>query len=129
MSQQRNLTLIVVCQSCRQKNRAYYHLLRKTNCGKCGHALLQPDQPQGVVYMLKADKYYKIGKANDFKRRLREIKLSLPFDVEEVHTIEAFHPYQAEQHWHKRFADKRRPGEWFVLSEEDVAEFKRVQRM
>ena len=129
MSQQRGFKLIVVCQKCGQKNRATYHLLRKTNCGRCHEALLQPDRPQGVVYLLQAGHYYKIGKAIDLRKRVRQIELKLPYPVEVIHSIEAFHPYKAEQHWHNRFADKRTNGEWFVLTDEDVAEFKSFTQM
>jgi len=129
MSQQRGFKLIVVCQKCGQKNSAFYHLLRKTNCGKCHEHLLQPDKPQGFVYLLKAGEHPKIGKAIDMKKRLNQIKLALPVKPEVIHTIEAFHPYQAEHYWHKRFADKRLNGEWFVLTDRDVAEFKNVSRM
>lgn len=98
MEKRKGFTLIVVCQECGQKNRAFYHLLRKTNCAKCHESLLKPDQPQGFVYLLKSGDYYKIGKANDLKKRLSQIKLQLPFDVELVHAIEAFHPHKVEQH-------------------------------
>lgn len=53
----------------------------------------------------------------------------MPDPIEVIHTIEAFHPYQVEQHWQKRFADKHRNGEWFDLTDEDVVEFKRFDRM
>ena len=129
MSQQRGFKLIVVCQSCDTKNRAFYHLLRKTNCGRCHKPLLQPDKPQGFIYLIKSGHYYKIGKANDLKKRISHIKLQLPFETELVHSIEAFHPYDAEKHWHQRFADKRRNGEWFELTDADVAEFMSVSQM
>lgn len=129
MSQQRGFTLIVVCQSCNTKNRAFYHLLRKTNCGRCHKPLLQPDRPQGFVYLLKSGQFYKIGKANDLKKRISQIKLQLPFDTELIHAIEAFRPYDVEKYWHKKFADKRRNGEWFELSADDVTEFKRHNQM
>jgi len=46
-----------------------------------------------------------------------------------IHAIEAFFPSEAQLHRHKRFADKRQNSEWFVLSDEDVAEFTCVSRM
>lgn len=58
-----------------------------------------------------------------------QIRLSLPFRADLIHSIEAFFPSEVEQYWHKRFADKRQNGEWFVLSDEEVAEFTRVSRM
>lgn len=123
------LTLVVVCPDCGQKNRTLYHLLRKTNCGRCHARLLRPDRPQGYVYLLRAGHYYKIGKAVDLKKRMDQIRLSLPFKADLIHSIEAFFPSEVELHWHKRFADKRQNGEWFVLTDEEVAEFSRVSRM
>jgi hypothetical protein len=84
---------------------------------------------EGVVYMLQAGDYFKIGMSINLDKRLSQIKLQLPFPVEVVHVIQVAHALQAEAHWHRRFAALRRNGEWFLLSEADVDEFKRVSRM
>jgi len=83
----------------------------------------------GIVYLLKAGPHFKIGKAINFEKRLGQIKLLLPDPVEVVHTIRAANPSAVESHWHRRFAAMRRNGEWFVLSDADVAEFKSVSQM
>ena len=83
----------------------------------------------GIVYLLKAGPHFKIGKTINFQKRLGQIKLLLPDPVEVVHTIRAANPSAVENHWHRRFASLRRGGEWFVLSEADVAEFKSVSQM
>jgi Meiotically up-regulated gene 113 len=67
--------------------------------------------------------FFKIGMTLDFKSRLEQIKLQLPFKVEEVHRIETDDPEGLERYWHRRFSEKRRNGEWFELSEEDVRIF------
>ena len=79
--------------------------------------------PHGIVYLLKAGPYYKIGMTKDFANRLDQIKLQLPFPVEVIHKIETDDPHGIETYWHKRFSDKRTNGEWFVLSNADVAAF------
>ncbi len=76
-----------------------------------------------------AGPFYKIGKTTNFKQRLGQIKLQLPYAVEVVHTIETDDINGIERYWHKRFADKRANGEWFVLTEADVAAFKSRSRM
>jgi hypothetical protein len=84
---------------------------------------------EGVVYLLKAGPFYKIGKAQDFSKRLRQIKLQLPYPVESVHTISCGDISHVERYWHKRFASKKQNGEWFILTNEDVAEFAANKRM
>ncbi len=83
----------------------------------------------GVVYLLKAGPFYKIGKATDFSRRLNQIKLQLPYEVVVSHTIVCDDISHVETYWHRRFASRRQNGEWFVLSDEDVAQFKANTRM
>lgn len=84
---------------------------------------------EGVVYLLRAGPFFKIGKSTVFEKRLGQIKLQLPHAVEVVHVIQAAHPSQAEAQWHGRFAARRLNGEWFELSEAEVAEFKSVSQM
>lgn len=79
----------------------------------------------GYVYLLKHGQHYKIGRTNDTARRRREISLLLPEELEHIHVIETDDPEGIEAYWHKRLASKRIRGEWFVLTSEDVAAFKR----
>lgn len=83
----------------------------------------------GIVYLVKAGPFYKIGRASDFERRPGQIKLQLPYPVEVVHKIQAADAPQFECHWHERFAAQRQNGEWFILSEADVMEFMSYSKM
>jgi hypothetical protein len=88
-----------------------------------GHAA-QPEP--GFVYLVRSGKYHKIGRSNDHGRRTYEIGLQLPEKVEIVHTIETDDDAVGIEHyWHERFKDRRRNGEWFVLTKADIAAFKR----
>ena len=80
---------------------------------------------QGYVYLLKAGNYYKIGRSKNFERRVKEIKLQLPFPVKEIHVARVNDMVESEKKWHRRFKAKRANGEWFLLSDADVREFKR----
>lgn len=84
---------------------------------------------EGIVYLLKSGPHYKIGKSVNFEKRLTQIKLQLPHAVEVIHVIRAADHSRAESHWHRRFAARRLNGEWFELSEAEVAEFKSVLEM
>lgn len=79
----------------------------------------------GYVYLLKHGQHYKIGRSNDTARRRREISLLLPEELEHVHVIETDDPEGIEAYWHRRLVSKRVRGEWFALTSEDVAAFKR----
>jgi hypothetical protein len=83
----------------------------------------------GKVYLLKAGPFYKIGKAKDFDKRLRQIRLQLPYPVEVVHVISTSEFSQLETYWHRKFKTKRTNGEWFVLTDQDVKEFVKYSKL
>ncbi len=79
--------------------------------------------------MLKSGRYYKVGATNSFGRREREIALQLPERAATVHVIKTDDPMGRERYWHRRFADRRKNGEWFELGQADVKAFKRRKFM
>lgn len=90
------------------------------------------DWPEGIVYLIQYsdEPIYKIGRTKNWSTRLWEIKTSLPYPVNPIHTILTNDDVWLEKYWHNRFAAKRRWGsgvkrasEWFNLSEAEVAEF------
>jgi Meiotically up-regulated gene 113/Homing endonuclease associated repeat len=99
-----------------------------------------PDEPSGAndsnaalvdghVYMLKLGKHYKIGRSESVPTRHRQINLELPEKAELVHKIGTDDAVGIETYWHQRFASKRTNGEWFTLTRQDVAAFKRRKFM
>jgi hypothetical protein len=81
----------------------------------------------GFVYLMRSGRYYKIGRTNADGRRQRELEIQLPDKLRRVHVIKTDDPVGIERYWHQRFADRRvRPdAEWFDLTAEDVAVFRR----
>jgi hypothetical protein len=87
------------------------------------------DETFGYVYMLKSGRNYKVGRSNSFERRSREHRIQLPEQADTVHVIQTDDPIGIELYWHRRFEAKRKNGEWFELSTQDVKAFKRRKFM
>ncbi len=85
--------------------------------------------PDGFVYLLRAGRHFKIGKTNAVGRRERELAIQLPERADTVHVIKTDDPSGIEGYWHRRFADRRKNGEWFELRPDDVRAFKRRKFM
>lgn len=83
----------------------------------------------GSVYLIKSGRFHKIGRANSVGRREYELAIQLPERAVLMHAIQTDDPSGIEAYWHKRFATKRKNGEWFELSAADIAAFKRRKFM
>jgi hypothetical protein len=85
----------------------------------------------GYVYLLKhgTRREYKIGQTNNPLRREGELGIQLPEKCQPIHYIQTDDPEGVEAYWHRRFASKRKEGEWFALTPQDVRAFKRWRRI
>lgn len=79
----------------------------------------------GFVYLFKCGRRYKIGHSNSTGRRGYELNRQSPDKVVLVHELRTDDPEGIEAYWHRRFATKRKHGEWFELHPKDITAFKR----
>jgi hypothetical protein len=87
-------------------------------------------QALGQVYLIRSGKYHKVGHTRAFARRMRALDTALAEGRTVVHIINTDDPEGIEAYWHHRFRDRRRGDtEWFELTAEDVAAFKRRKFM
>lgn len=85
----------------------------------------------GYVYIIRhgTRNEYKIGRTYNPIRREGELRLELPEKVQPIHYIKTDDPAGVENYWHMRFASKRKEGEWFFLTANDVRAFKRWRKI
>jgi len=86
--------------------------------------LLRKVRPRerGVVYFVRAENgLVKIGKTVDWNGRLQRLNTMLPYDLEVIRLIECSDYATREAAYHRRFASQRVRGEWFRLTEADLA--------
>jgi len=78
----------------------------------------------GYVYFVReqATGTVKIGKANDpYQRIVKGFGVKFPYKLDVVYLIKSNNDYLLESHFHAIFDSKRINGEWFELTDEDVA--------
>lgn len=77
------------------------------------------------VYLIHQtnSKLYKIGVSKHVRKRLKENQTGNGNELEIIATVPSEIPYKVESLIHRRWQTKRRVGEWFELTEEDVNEF------
>ena len=83
----------------------------------------------GYVYLMKAGRFYKIGRTNALGRRERELAIQLPEAAKVIHSIKTDDHGGIEEYWRRRFQDRRKNGEWFELTSQDLSAFRRRKFM
>lgn len=80
----------------------------------------------GFIYILKSGCYYKIGKTKNLKTRITKYITENPAEIEIIHTYKVDDYTNEETRIHNKFQHKRHRGEWYSLSEDDIAYLKSI---
>lgn len=75
----------------------------------------------GWVYVLDdLQGHYKIGKGKDLNRRVKQLRIQLPYPVALHYAFQTPNCHADEKTLHEQFKDKRLNGEWFGLELDDL---------
>lgn len=84
----------------------------------------------GYVYLVKADNgLWKIGHSVEPVRRISGLGVLLPYELTIDHLIICLDRIAAESAMHKRYAHCRVRGEWFALTDQDIADIKAIKEL
>lgn len=85
-----------------------------------GDALLRV-RVEGMIYLVKCGDFHKIGYTSGTRAddRIKAMQTGNPYPITLVHLWPG--SMEDEARWHERFGHRRTTGEWFSLTEEDVA--------
>lgn len=90
---------------------------------------IPPDMKvNGFVYALRSGPFVKIGRARRADKRIKTLKIQLPFPVEVVNVVPCNDPQIAEKTLHNFFSQWRANGEWFELNPEQVHMLEHIDR-
>lgn len=83
---------------------------------------------EGVVYFVKnSEGLTKIGRTNELRRRMKALKNEYKdYALKLIHFIKTGDSIVLEKTLHRVFADKRAQGEWFRLTDQDLANIKSI---
>lgn len=114
--------------------RAYNEEIRQYHfvIGEPRRRTLSPNRVKqhGFVYIIQAvSGQYKIGRAKNVQKRLKQLQTASPNTLTLIHTIASNDYEWTELSLHERFDDDRLDGEWFDLDDQSLAWLKSQQRL
>lgn len=69
---------------------------------------------------------YKIGSSDNPEERIKQLQTANGEQLELIETFETNYKFKLETALHRRFLPSKTLGEWFILKEEDIKNFKSI---
>jgi hypothetical protein len=86
----------------------------------------KPKAVLNYVYILESGGYYKIGRTTGAVKRLQDIaRTIIPFETQIVFLVKIDNAAECEAEMHREYKEHRVRGEWFELTEWEVAQLQR----
>ena len=86
-------------------------------------------QGPGVYFVKSVSGHTKIGRSRNIADRIKTFGVKLPFEVKIFHFISTSRCIELEKYFHSRYRDNRINGEWFELSDDELAWIKQQQEV
>ena len=85
-------------------------------------AFLDKKIPEKTIYIMKCNKYYKIGYTHDIYERFCNYKVHNPYQVKLLRNSQEKTPrFKEYEQWiHDNYSDKLHRGEWYCFDKEDI---------
>lgn len=81
----------------------------------------------GTVYVIQAGAYFKIGRTTDLTQRMDGLRTGSPAPLTVIYRLDTRDSEGFERWLHRRFAEVRVQGEWYRLTDEQLAETCAIQ--
>lgn len=78
------------------------------------------------LYLIKCQKFYKIGLANDIESRLAQLSIGNPYPLEVTYLYGFESAIHIEAVLHQKFSRQWERGEWFSLNPDDISDFQKI---
>jgi len=90
----------------------------------------QAEEKQHIVYVIGNTTLavYKIGRSSNYKVRRSVLAVTFPFEIDTEILIITGNEIVLEKELHNKFSSKRRKGEWFTLTKEDLDYLKELSK-
>jgi hypothetical protein len=96
-------------------------------CAQYAHFHLKEYKKAKLVYLLKANDRYKIGRTTNMEMRFKRCIGLCPYPLDLVWTLETIDYAKIEKALHRIYKKKRVHYEWFALSESDVEKIIKIK--
>jgi hypothetical protein len=103
-----------------QSRRFIYEILQDEYVKKEASKLFTKESETGYLYIIEANKKYKIGITSNFKNRFSSYKSHTGYNADVVYLVKIESPNNLERHLIDKFIEYNTNGDWFEFDSESI---------